>query len=281
MKVVLFCGGMGMRLREHSENIPKPLVNIGTRPILWHLMKYYSFYGHKEFILCLGHQGAAIKNYFLNYDECVSNDFTFLGAGKKVQLLGSDIDDWSITFVDTGLSSNIGQRLKAVEPHLRGEEMFLANYADGLTDLPLPDMIDHARKRDKVACFMGVRPSQTFHIVDADDGGTVSGIRDVEAADVWVNGGFFVLKPDIFQFIGEGEELVYEPFQRLIARQELACYKYHGFWACMDTFKEKQAFDDMYGRAEVPWEVWRKGHQPATQPTDVGTLPRIQSSPAA
>ena len=137
MKVVLFCGGLGMRIRD-AEDLPKPMVQIGYRPILWHVMKYYAHFGHKDFILCLGHRADAIKNYFLNYNECVSNDFVLSGGGKNLELLNSDIHDWRITFVDTGINSNIGQRLKAVEKYLEGEEEFLANYSDGLTDLPLP-----------------------------------------------------------------------------------------------------------------------------------------------
>ena len=123
MKVVLFCGGLGMRMREYSEEIPKPMVKIGYRPILWHIMKYYSYFGHKDFILCLGYKGDIIKDYFLNYNECISNDFVLSQGGKKLQLLSSDIEDWNITFVDTGLSSNIAQRLKAVEKYLEGEEI--------------------------------------------------------------------------------------------------------------------------------------------------------------
>jgi glucose-1-phosphate cytidylyltransferase len=137
MKVVLFCGGMGMRIREYSDSIPKPMVPIGYRPLLWHLMKYYAYYGHKDFILCLGYKADAVKDYFLNYNECVSNNFVLSNGGKKLRLLSSDIHDWNITFVDTGITSNIGQRLKAVEPYLQGESVFLANYSDGLTDLPL------------------------------------------------------------------------------------------------------------------------------------------------
>lgn len=281
MKVVLFCGGMGMRLREYSETTPKPLVTIGTRPILWHLMKYYSYYGHKDFILCLGHQGIAIKNYFLNYDECVSNDFTLSGSGKNIHLLASDIHDWRITFVDTGLTANIGQRLKAVERHLEGEETFLANYSDGLSDLHLPRLIDHARANDKVACFMGVRPKQTFHLVDTDESGLVDDIRDVGGSEFWINGGFFVFKQDIFRYMREGEELVREPFQRLIAERQLACYKYDGFWACMDTFKEKQAFDDMYARAEVPWEVWRSAAGQSPRHGVPAPVAPVENSPAA
>ena len=134
MKVVLFCGGLGMRLRDYSETIPKPMVPVGYRPILWHVMRYYAHYGHKEFILCLGYRADAIKRYFLEYDETISNDFVITGGGKQVDLLASDIQDWKITFVDTGLNSNIGQRLKAVQPFLEGERTFLANYSDGVSD---------------------------------------------------------------------------------------------------------------------------------------------------
>lgn len=141
MKVVLFCGGQGMRLREFSEKIPKPMVPIGYRPIIWYIMKYYAHFGHKDFILCLGHQADSIKNYFVNYSEYVSNDFIYSKGGTHVNLLNKDIDDWTITFVDTGVNANIGQRLKAVERYLDGEKKFLANYSDGLTNLPLPDMI--------------------------------------------------------------------------------------------------------------------------------------------
>src|SRR5215470_8642056 len=141
MKVVLFCGGLGMRIREAGENVPKPMITIGYRPILWHVMKYYAHHGHKDFILCLGYKADTVKNYFLNYNECTSNDFVLSQGGKNMKLFNSDIQDWRITFVDTGMTSNIGQRLKAVEKHLEGEEMFLANYTDGLSDLPLPEYI--------------------------------------------------------------------------------------------------------------------------------------------
>ena len=139
MKVVLFCGGLGTRLREYSENIPKPMVNIGYRPIIWHVMKYYAHYGHTDFILCLGYRGDVLKQYFLNYEECLSNDFELSQGGRELKLYSRDIEHWNISFVDTGLYSNIGQRLKKVERYLDGEEVFLANYTDGLSDLPLTD----------------------------------------------------------------------------------------------------------------------------------------------
>src|SRR5262245_21723424 len=147
MKVVLFCGGLGMRIREAPEPMPKPMLTIGYRPLVWHLMKYYAHFGHKDFILCLGYRADAIKNYFLNYNECVSNNFVLSNGGKDLRLLNSVIQDWNITFVDTGIHANIGQRLKAVEPYLEGESMFLANYSDGLTDLPLNDYIDNFVQR--------------------------------------------------------------------------------------------------------------------------------------
>ena len=265
MKVVLFCGGLGLRLREYSENVPKPMVPIGYRPIIWHLMKYYAQYGHKDFILCLGYKADVVKDYFLNYNECVTNDFVLSGRagdGQKLELLGRDLDDWSITFVDTGFDANIGQRLCAVREHLRGEEKFLANYSDNLSDVPLPGVIDHFDASGKAACFLSVKPSQSFHIVRMDEGGSVQGLVPVREADLWINGGFFVFKQEIFDYIQPGEELVLEPFQRLIQQGELTTYQHPGFWACMDTFKEKQVLEDLWARGAAPWEVWKK--PPAT-----------------
>lgn len=256
MKVVLFCGGFGMRLRDYSEFTPKPLAPIGYRPILWHIMKYYAHYGHKDFVLCLGWKADAFKEYFLNYNECVSNDFVLSRGGREVELLGSDIDDWKITFVDTGASSNIGERLRAVEPHVRDEPAFLANYADGLSDLHLPTLIDFHHQRDAVATFMAVRPTQSFHAVDIDDGGHVRGVTAVNQSNVWMNAGFFVLNSDIFNYMEPGDELVCEPFARLIEQGRLASMKYTGFYGCMDTYKEKQVLDELWARGDRPWAVW-------------------------
>jgi glucose-1-phosphate cytidylyltransferase len=257
MKVVLFCGGLGMRLREYSESVPKPMVPVGYRPILWHVMRYYAHYGHKDFILCLGHRADVIKHYFLNYDETISNDFVLTDGGKKVDLLASDIHDWKITFVDTGLSSNVGMRLRAVQRLLGDEEMFLANYSDGVTDLPLPAMIDDFRERDAVACFAAVAPTQSFHLVRVEDGGRVSSIQHVKDVGMRVNGGFFVFRRELFEYLRPGEELVEEPFRRLAAQGKLIAYPHDGFWACMDTFKDKQMLEDLYARGHVPWEVWK------------------------
>ncbi|MGC2391712.1 MAG: sugar phosphate nucleotidyltransferase, partial [Candidatus Acidiferrum sp.] len=221
MKVVLFCGGLGMRLREYADNIPKPMVPIGYRPILWHVMKYYAHFGHRDFILCLGYRADAIKHYFRNYDECLSNDFTLSQGGKHLELFHSDIHDWNITFADTGVNSNIGMRLKAVEKYLHGEEMFLANYSDGLIDLHLPDLIENFERQKKTASFISVRPSLSYHVVSAEADGTVQEIREISRSSMRINGGYFIFRKQIFDYMNDGEELVLEPFQRLIEQRQL------------------------------------------------------------
>jgi len=256
MRVVLFCGGLGTRLGNLTENLPKPLVRIGYRPILWHVMKYYAHYGHKDFILCLGYMADKIKDYFLNYKEYLSNDFTMTNGGRVIQLQQSDISDWKITFVDTGLRTNIGQRLKAVERHLDGEEMFLANYSDGLTNFPLPDMIDTVVRSGKVAGFLCAKPSQSFHVVTIERDNSVKSIQSVRQSDILINAGYFVLRKEIFNYIRDGEELVVEPFQRLIAEKKIVGYRSDQFW-CMDTFKEHQELTDLYNLGSAPWEVWK------------------------
>ena len=270
MKVVLFCGGFGMRLREYSEVIPKPMVQIGYRPILWHVMKYYAHFGHKDFIICLGWKAHLIKEYFLNYDECASNDFVLSAGGKSIDLLSRDIHDWKITFIDTGAAANIGQRLNFVKTLLDGEETFLANYTDGLTDLHLPDLIERHQSKQAIASFLSVKPTQTFHKITADETGTVEAINQIGESDVWMNGGYFVLDSKIFDYIEEGDELVVEPFARLIAQQRLCTLKYGGFWSCMDTYKEKQDLDDRYTEGDTPWEVWNQTPEENSRPAQLG-----------
>jgi glucose-1-phosphate cytidylyltransferase len=241
------------------------MVQIGSRPILWHLMKYYAHFGHKDFILCLGYKGCAIKDYFLHYEEAVSNDFVWSNGGKNIQFLNRDIDDWTITFVETGASACIGERLRAVEPYLRGEEMFLANYGDGLSDVPLPTMVETFRSSKAVASLLLVQPTASFDIVRTGPAGNVTDISALTHTDIWINGGFFAMRNEIFDHIKPGEELVREPFQRLIQKDALLAYKYTGFWQCMDTFKDKQRLEDLNQEA-APWKVWNhegKAAQPA------------------
>jgi glucose-1-phosphate cytidylyltransferase len=262
MKVVLFCGGLGTRLREHSETIPKPLVNIGYRPILWHLMRYYSHFGHNDFILCLGYRGDMIREYFLNYRECMSNDFTMSEGGKKIEVHASDVQDWRITFVDTGLHSNIGQRLFRVRKFLAGESAFLANYADNVTDLPLDELIADFQRKQVVASFAAVQSWETFHTVQTADDGYVTSFGRARNTEFLVNGGYFVLRQDIFDYLNEGEELVEEPFARLMAKRLLTTYKHHGFWRAMDTFKDKITLDRMEAQGNCPWMLWKRSPKP-------------------
>jgi glucose-1-phosphate cytidylyltransferase len=257
MKVVLFCGGRGTRLDGAGADVPKPMLPIGYRPILWHVMKYYACFGHKDFILCLGHRADVIKNYFLHYDEAISNDFVLSGGARQVQLMNSDIHDWTITFVDTGAQASIGERLKAVEPRLAGEEYFLANYSDGLTDLDLNRYIEEARGKGKTVSLLSVRPALTLHAVSADDGGCVRSITPMNESDLWINGGYFVCRQEIFRYLHAGEDLVDPVFTRLIADNELLAYRYPGFWKAMDTFRDKQELEELWAAGHAPWEVWK------------------------
>ncbi|MBV9522526.1 MAG: glucose-1-phosphate cytidylyltransferase [Alphaproteobacteria bacterium] len=271
MKVVLFCGGLGTRLRDYSEKVPKPLVPLGYRPILWHVMKYYAHFGHTDFILCLGYKGDAIKEYFLNYDECLSNDFVLSHGARQVDLLRRDIEDWRITFVDTGISANIGERLKAVEPFLAKDEVFLANYSDGLTDFPLPTLIENFKRRGSIGTFLAVRPHYSFHFVSRAPDGTVLGVDNVISANAWINGGYFVFRREIFDYIRPGEELVEQPFQRLIEERQLHAHDYDGFWRCVDTFKDLQALENLYAQGKAPWELWH------TEPRAVAAAPKAMT----
>ncbi len=257
MKVVLFCGGRGTRLDGPGGDVPKPMLQIGFRPILWHVMKYYACFGHKDFLLCLGYRADVIKNYFLQYNEAISNDFVMRRGGRDVQLMNSDIDDWTITFVDTGVNASIGERLKAVEPYLAGEEYFLANYSDGLTDLDLNRYIREVQPQGKAVSFLSVRPALTFHVVSADEDGSVRAITPAVEADIWVNGGYFLCRQEIFQYLRTGEDLVGPAFARLIADSQLLAYRYTGFWKAMDTFRDKQELEEIWAGGRAPWEVWK------------------------
>lgn len=262
MKVVLFCGGQGLRMGDMtqsapSQSVPKPMATIGPRPVLWHVMRYYAHFGHRDFVLCLGHRGEVIKEYFRHYDETVSNDFVLTGGGESVELLNADIADWRIALIDTGPEANVGQRLLAVRDQVADEPIFLANYADGLTDAPLDALVEDFSGRDKVAAFISVRPSQTFHILSVAANGAVERITHVRDADIWMNGGYFIFRNTIFDYIKPGEELVEEPFQRLIAAGQLIAYRHEGFWRAMDTLKEMTELRSLYEAGRSPWTLWQ------------------------
>jgi glucose-1-phosphate cytidylyltransferase len=253
MKVVLFCGGLGTRIREYSESIPKPMIPIGNHPILWHVMQYYSQYGHSDFVLCLGYKLNIIKDFFLGYKPQVYTDCVVSSHGTQVELLNGPKEDWRITMIDTGIWRNIGERLWAVRDQVQDEEMFLANYSDGLSDVDLDDMIAKFKASGKIACFLAIRPPLTFHLADIDENGKVREFRTSDRSDIWINGGYFLFRREIFDYMNDGEELVNEPFGRLIAEDQLMAYKYEGFWRAMDTLRDRQVLEDLVEHGKMPW----------------------------
>ena len=253
MKVVLFCGGLGMRIRDYSETVPKPMIPIGHQPILWHVMQYYSHYGHNDFVLCLGYKANVVKDFFLRYRPQTFADCVVSGYGSSVELIGEQQEDWRVALIDTGAWRNIGERLWAVRDQVKDEEYFLANYSDGLTDIRLDEAIERFKASGKIACFLAVRPPMTYHLADIDDGGRVREFRSSESSDIWINGGYFIFRREIFDYMREGEELVLEPFSRLIAEDQLMAIKHEGFWRSMDTLKDKQVLEDMVEQGKMPW----------------------------
>lgn len=246
-----------MRLREFSDKIPKPMVPIGYRPILWYIMKYYAHFGHKDFILCLGYQGDTIKNYFVNYCEYTSNDFVF-SKGGSLNIINKDIEDWTITFADTGINSTLNERLLKVQKYLEGEEYFLANYSDALTDLPLSHMIARYHETGKTGMMLVTRPQRSFHVVNLNERNNVTQLSTLADSGLWVNAGYFIFRNTIFDYLKTDKELTDHALPKLVSENELAAYPYDGTWITMDTFKEKQMLDDMYSRGETPWEVWKE-----------------------
>jgi glucose-1-phosphate cytidylyltransferase len=253
MKVVIFCGGLGVRMGEATQRIPKPMIPVGSQPILWHIMKWYASWGHTDFVLCLGYRAEVIKDYFLTYREALANDFVLSNGGSDLELLGADISDWRVAFVDTGVESTIGERLRRVAGHLADDPYFLATYGDGLTDAPLDDMIDTLRQSAKTGLFLSVRPRLEYHLVHAGEDGVVQSVSKLSESDVRINGGYFVFRKEILGEIQPGEELVEQPFERLIARRELLAYAYDGFFEPMDTIKDKQKLDSLLERGHAAW----------------------------
>lgn len=242
MKVVLFCGGQGLRLRGVYDDLPKPLVEVGGRPIVWHIMRYYAHYGHRDFLLCLGHKSDRVEAYF------------------RERATGTE--EWRITFADTGVDATIGERLYAAKGYVGDDAIFLANYADGLTDAPLDALIDKFRAGNKIGTFLCVKPALTYHFVNARDDGTVTRIAPADEVDLRINGGYFVFRNEIFAHLRAGEDLIGEPFQRLVRHEGLQAHFYDGFWRSMDTFKDKQALDELCANGRAPWEVWKQSGTP-------------------
>ena len=255
MKVVIFCGGLGVRMGEETQRIPKPMIKLGSRPILWHIMRYYASWGYNDFILCLGYKGEAIKEYFLGYNEALFNDFTLngRGAGAEVELLTRDVGTWRITFADTGMQSTIGDRLKAIEHYLDDDDILMATYGDGLADVDLHDLLAKFEESGKLVMFAWVRPHFHAHLVEADESGTVSTVRAMNSGDVRINGGFFVMRKSVLDWIEPGDEFVEETFARLIPRGEIGVYLHDGFFGPMDTIKDRQWLEGLLESGRAPW----------------------------
>jgi glucose-1-phosphate cytidylyltransferase len=279
MKVVLFCGGLGLRMGEGSARVPKPMVSVGPKPILWHIMRYYAHFGHTEFILCLGYGAASVKDYFVHYDETQSNNFT-LAPGGKLAMHSTDITDWNISFIDTGLHATIGERLMRVRTLVENEEMFLANYADTLTDAPLDELIDRFRRSpEAVASMLAVPPVSTHHVVEIAENGEVTGVRAVTELMQYENGGYFVMRPSIFDELRDGEDMVPNAFDRLVPQRRLLAHRYGGFWRAADTFKDRAELEDMFHRGQCPWMLWDPHHR-GTSPLTLSALVPEQAAPA-
>ena len=257
MKVVLFCGGLGMRMRDGVTTGPKPMAMVGERPLLWHVMRYYAHFGHTDFVLCLGYGASYVKDFFLNYDETRSNDFVLENGARDVKLFSTDISEWRITFVDTGLHSAIGERLRRVRRFVDGEEMFMANYADVLTNASLPDMIERFEASNAVASLLAVPPQSSHHVVDIAENGVITQVTPMRDLRQWENGGYFLLRPEIFDYLNEGEDLVEDAImRRLVPQGRVLAYPYKGYWSPADTVKERAQLDEMYHQGNCPWMVW-------------------------
>lgn len=267
MKVVLFCGGLGMRMRDGVSTAPKPMAMVGERPLLWHVMRYYAHWGHTDFVLCLGYGASAIKDFFLNYDETKSNDFVIENGAHDVTLLRTDISDWRVTFVDTGLNSAIGERLLRVRRFVDGEEMLMANYADVLTTASLPDMVERFEASDAVASLLAVPPQSSHHVVDIGDDGLITQVIPMRDLRQWENGGYFLLRPEIFDHLREGEDLVEDAImRRLVPQRRVLAYPYKGYWSPADTVKERARLEEMYQQGNCPWMIWDPERSGVTAP---------------
>jgi glucose-1-phosphate cytidylyltransferase len=240
-----------------GDEPPKPMHPVGPRPLLLHVMRYYAHFGHRDFVLCLGHGAHHVKDFFLHYDETAATDFVL--RGDDVELLGGDVQDWTITFVHTGLDATIGERLRRVRHLVEGEEMFFANYADLLTDASLDAMVERfAAAPDKIGAMLAVPPQSAFHLVDVGEGDTVASISTLHQMPVWENGGYFILRPEIFEHLPEQSGLVEDVFAKLAQAGRMLAYRHRGYWQPADTVKERTAMEAAYRSGKRPWMRWEE-----------------------
>lgn len=260
MKVVILCGGQGTRIRDISENLPKPMIKIGHYPILWHLMKTYASAGHNEFILCLGHLGYMIKEFFLNY-HTLTNDFTLkLNEPNKINFHNESNDlDWSVTLAETGDDTMTGARIKLIQQYVANDNTFMLTYGDGLIDLDFSALIDFHYNHGKTMTLTGVRPPGRFGELEIDkDGQAIEFNEKPQATGGMISGGFFVCQQSVFDWLDNRPDLVFEkePMQNLVDSKELMVYQHGGFWQCMDTARDHRLLTTMWNKQKAPWKNW-------------------------
>ncbi len=257
-KVVILCGGLGTRLREETEYRPKPMVEIGGRPVLWHLMKLFAHHGMTEFVLCAGYRGQMIKDYFLNYEARNSDLTVTLGDHESVRFHGTHLETgWEVTVADTGETTQTGGRVKRVERYLEGDT-FIVTYGDGLADVNITALLAHHRAHGKLATLTTTRPLSRFGIVDLDDEQLVQRFREKPQADDWVSSGFFVFQREVLDGLDPDCVLERAPLERLAAANELVAYRHDGFWQPMDTYREFLMLNEMWDTGTAPWAVWQE-----------------------
>jgi glucose-1-phosphate cytidylyltransferase len=257
MKAVILAGGFGTRISEESHLKPKPMIEIGGKPILWHIMKLYSHYGVNDFIICLGYKGYVIKEYFNNYFLHMS-DVTLDMKENRMTVHQQLVEPWRVTLVDTGADSMTGGRLKRVRSYLDNES-FCFTYGDGVSDVPIDRLIAHHKKEGRKATITAIQPPGRYGVLKMDGSGRVNQFQEKPAAEgAWINGGFFVLEPAALDAIdGDGTAWEQEPMKRLVAEGELSAYRHEGFWQAMDTLREKNLLEEMWKKGNAPWKVWK------------------------
>ena len=259
MKTVILCGGFGTRIREVADDIPKPMIPVGRLPILWHVMKYYATYGFDDFVLCLGHKGHVIKDFFLNYETATRDVTVNLGSSKELVFhTKHDETSWKVTLADTGTDTMTGGRIAKIKKYVDGDRFFLT-YGDGLSDVNLKGLLDFHIKQATVATVTGVRPPGRFGELSIDNDGRAGQFNEKpQASGGRISGGFFVCEPEIFNVLPEHDELVFEeaPLRTLVTRRELSVYEHDGFWQCMDTFRDWQLLNSLDRSAKAPWKIW-------------------------
>jgi glucose-1-phosphate cytidylyltransferase len=257
MKVAILAGGTGSRLSEETVAKPKPMVEIGGRPILWHIMKYYSHWGFDDFLIALGYRGEYIKRYFVDYLSLASDLTVSLRDGDVTQHQnGSGMEDWTIRLCDTGLNSETGGRIKRLQPYLE-DGTFMLTWGDGVSTVNLDELLAFHRSHGKLATLTAVRPPARFGHLELDDDRITEFSEKPQTGEGWINGAFFVLEPEVFDYIeGDTTRFEREPLEGLAADKQLMAYRHYGFWQCMDTLREKMLLDELWGTGEAPWKLW-------------------------